>query len=110
MLHAPYHILSAALRSYSLLCSESPRRSRFEEREENEEMRLGVGKWPHEFQFPSSSGRSEKFGTDPTPIKANDKMSIDSNENMVDLLWLYCSLFSNFILRLAGKFGFSFKC
>lgn len=50
------------------------------------EMRLGVGKWQHEFQFPFSSGRSEEFGTDPTPIEANDKMSIGFNENMVDLL------------------------
>lgn len=63
-------------------------------------MRLGVGKWHHRFQFPFFNGRNEEFGTDPTPIKANDKMSIDFHENMVDLLWLHCFLFSNFILCL----------
>lgn len=79
------------------------------EREESEEMRLGVGKCQHEFQFPFSSARSEEFGTDPIPTKASDKMSIDFNENRVDLLGFYCFLFSNFISWLARKFGFSFN-
>lgn len=68
------------------------------EREENEEMRLGVGKCQREFQFPFSCARSEEFGTDPIPTKANDELSIDFNENMAALLGFYCSLFSNFIL------------
>lgn len=78
------------------------------EREENEEMRLGVGKCQHEFLFPFSSA-SEEFGTGPIPTKANDKLSIDFKENMADLLGFYCFLFSNFILWLARKFGFGFN-
>lgn len=105
-------LITASVQSFTHTCyfvQKVPGELDLREREENEEMRLGEGKWQHQFQFPFSSGRSEELGTDPTPIKANDKMSIDFNENMFDLLWLYCFLFSNFILWLARKFGFSFK-
>lgn len=107
------HLITSFLQPSTHICYfilKVPGELGLREREENEEMRLGVEKQQHKFQFPFSSGRSEEFGTDPTPIKANDKMSIDSSENMVDLLQLYCFLFSNFILWLASKCGFSFKC
>lgn len=58
-------------------------------------MRLEVGKWQQELQFPFSNEGSEEFRTYSTPIKAKEVVIINFNENI--LTWFVFVFFSYFL-------------
>lgn len=73
-------------------------------------MRLEVGKWQQELQFPFSNEGSEEFRTYSTPIKAKEIVIINFNENILTWFVFVFFLFPNFILCLSRMFGYGFRC